>query len=818
MKKRYLSIALALILTIGLLPFSALAAAVGELQADALPDWVTETDMAAVTAAFEAEYEKMGGQAVLGEAADSVQSWDGLVVRQWYAGGSTTSAPFGVENSCFIMLNAADGQAAVLRNGFLNYWMDNGYWDGVGYPISGEFIREDGTVVQAFSASVLAQGGDTVTAMPNPIGAIADGYPDAGPWLSVKDAVTRSFIAAYQEAYNNGFTLGAPHETVKPWGDTGVFYQAFMEGDNDAGPVWGLKEAFILQGSPSKPAYAVYGEMLKVWYGAEVGNNFAGAGFPIGAQFTVDGTVYQNFSNGYIAIADGAGRLVADKSVDTAGAEKDLAAGLAPGELDAEGIPVWAADKREYLGSAIELAYAQSAAAGYSLGEPVAAGFDGEGYAVVQEFTGGSIPAGQTAAIMVTNDVNAAAFVLSGAVYRFWQDNGGFGGVGYPMSPAFTYEGKEYQVFRHMTLVIDGNSIGSLPLAPAKLGDGFPASGDWATSYGQTRVDELFVSVYKQASFAGTPLGVPDGGVTAQGGTEGVVQEFNGGENAIVMAQPIKKAWALQGEIYTAWKGQANAGFPVAAQVVTEAMTYQNLEKGYIKVENGSASFVADKNLNSALEDVEAGMPPDVGLIKTLPASYSDLTDDQRRQLTQAFREEYANQLAMGYNPGEAEDEYIHDWGGTINQNFNSGDGTSSAYGRTGLSMLFANLEGDVFKVYTVKNEMASGMASMSGAIGDTGVPLGNEFEYGGKLYQNFQNGCMIATPDDHTKIDFKTGESITLEQLEQADSSGAPETAAPAPDGETTGGFPWWGFLLIGLGVAAAAVIVVVILKKKKG
>lgn len=128
-------------------------------------------------------------------------------------------------------------------------------------------------------------------------------------------------------------------------------------------------------------------------------------------------------------------------------------------------------------------------------------------------------------------------------------------------------------------------------------------------------------------------------------------------------------------------------------------------------------------------------------------ASYADMV-----------KAEYEAQKTAGFNLGNPEDA-IQGWNDVVvRQLFKGGDnkGNPWGWGATGY-VGFIMVAKDAKQAYTLKNEMLDAWSAL-GHFDNVGYPTSNQFEEGGKIYQNFSKGYIVCAVDDSTTAELKEG------------------------------------------------------------
>lgn len=281
-------------------------------------DWATDEVKASVSAKFLNAYKNAQYQGFnLGtpHTGESVKLWDGTqVLYQVFFNGDNPQGPVWGLNEGFIMQSAPDKNAYVIKGDMLRAWYAGvgGSFAGAGAPDGDEF-EMNGKVYQQFingyisydkedASTAVFTPGEAPKKVPETVGVANE--PLTGAYEGKEEIVKQAFVDEYTRLNTDGFYPGQPTNggvTIMNDSSNEWLGQWFVNGDSTANVLnYSAATLIMMNGLPDEEqtVFTISGSVLEKFI--EEGS-IIDVGAPISNEFEVEGTVYQNFTYGYMS-------------------------------------------------------------------------------------------------------------------------------------------------------------------------------------------------------------------------------------------------------------------------------------------------------------------------------------------------------------------------------------------------------------------------------------------------------------------------------------------------------------------------------------
>ena len=250
---------------------------------------------------------------------------------------------------------------------------------------------------------------------------------------------------------------------------------------------------------------------------------------------------------------------------------------------------------------------------------------------------------------------------------------------------------------------------------------------------------------------------------------EGVVmyQPFKGGDNEgnlwgwgtvggevvgagfIMYAEGASKAYSLINEMSEAWGngGHFNTvGFPIGNQFLFEGKIYQNFSKGFFEITPGNSG-------SAIFHEGSYKHPVAVGDVSSTPEDIAAWAVGNEAAIAAMIVAEFDAKAAADFDFGSPWQPMKHWEGVVMYQPFSGGDHNGNLWWWGMSEGVFIGAGFIMYSegagaAYSLINEMSEAWGNL-GHFNAVGFPLGNQFEYEGKIYQNFSKGYLECTPGD---------------------------------------------------------------------
>lgn len=293
----------------------------------------------------------------------------------------------------------------------------------------------------------------------------------------------------------------------------------------------------------------------------------------------------------------------------------------------------------------------------------------------------------------------------------------------------------------------------------------------WVATYdgGNTAIQAKFVAAYDAQTTAGFDFGATWQTVRKWDDTvEIVYQPFGGGDQTTnlwgwysggvgyLMYHPgAANAYAVKNEMLEAWGALGhwnNVGWPIGNVFEYNGKLYQNFSKAFIECTPGNAS-------SAVLHAGSYKHPREVGVVSTVVTDIAEWAVGQESTVSDKIIAEFDAQAAAEFDFGSPWQD-VKSWDGFVMfQPFNGGDNNGNLWWWGMSEGVFIGAGFIMYpngapQAYSLINEMSEAWGN-KGHWNVVGYPIGNQFELGGKIYQNFSKGYMECTPGDSGTAEF---------------------------------------------------------------
>jgi hypothetical protein len=585
------------------------------------------------------------------------------------------------------------------------------------------------------------------------IGAISGTVPD---WAAGEtDSISAAVIDAADKIKNTdilqkgGFDIGLASEYLTLWQpENSVFSQTFTGGEHTGNPYgWG-EQGRLMVNDVNSVAFPLFGDNLTRW--AQL-NGLKQVGYPLSYPYTDGSDTYQVFSRMYF-------------KTDKLGYIENI--NLYAGAVSESDKYTYSQETGFGAASSNFLAvYRNYNNTGKNLGVPKdTVKLDGSGV-FRQEF---AAPGGGTNYI-VQKGAQGSAFLVEGVSAEVFASVGA-DAAGAPKSVVFVYGGREYQNFEKGYIDrTDKRFVGDKNVRQSDGVEGAAGAQDihpdtgvlsGSPSWDAAAIKREFTAAVNRLNDSGNYVYKPVDKVVVRNGY--AVQEFEGtsssakGRLLLIKETRESAVYAIRDQIYQGYltlggiDGSVYA--PLGEQFCFGVKLHQNFAGGYITLgAENLAKFVSGQNVSPAGDFVDLmtrqpanPVPAAVGQFGPLERIPVSLRDKQV-EVRAAFEAEYLRLLKTGFDPGQPDTEFVHQWAPAasyswVNQTFKNGDSSANVYdGVAVLRIFMMDLEKGAFSVY---GEMLTAWVGLDGYT-KLGYPVENQFFYAGDLYQNFNGGYI---------------------------------------------------------------------------
>lgn len=636
-----------------------------------------------------------------------------------------------------------------------------------------------------------------------------------------------------------------PLQNAWPNGFQGQAYiMAHLTGTPSTASQWGQSGYALLVFNPhDKAVYTLQDEFFTKF---TTGWDMFALGYPVGNDFVTDsGVKVQNFSYGYVKAVENAPVFVNGKHI----AKDDTTVDITADEYIANAVypvynPAPGATMQNYVSSF------QAALADKTYDYPFTHNpqFDWNSMWIMritgEELSGATLwGEANNALLMYTVSQNKMVLLVDDIAARYTGDGTVAGLWGQAKDAQFQVGDIVYQNFDNGYVKVEANKLSFVAGKSmdkegneiqnytkedtGKLADGVALEGDLTAE----AVKTAFEAKYSDE------MGIPASYVTYFPSTKVLYQRYldEDGKVSEIYMRAADRVYAVEKGMYAYyskpqdysanWPGSTLLGLPTGDAFVYDGATYQNFDKGYMRMTETSAKPVVGANIASSGERTildfseQIFVSPDI----KIPASFG-VTGDE---LLVAFKAEYKKLAAAGFAVGVPGSEGIKVWTeyaqdannefadnrGMIVLALQSGDSTSRPIYDVTMYMVY-NPEGK--NVQLIKDNVMAGIEQFRSQLG---APVGEAFIAKNNItVQNFQMGYVYATANgsvsykDNLRYDKETGEEVPIGG-ESTDPS-----ASPSPeitDRKSANLTPLWIVLGVVGGLAVVGAVIFLLYKK---